>query len=91
MILPKVMALSAQLIVLVAAVDRAPQLNVEPVCKGIAEQGGATFRDPAIPEAKKNCIESELAVRDQVIKASRAAIIAHRRKSRVIPGGRLIA
>jgi hypothetical protein len=45
-----------------------PQLNVEPVCKGIAEQGGVTFRDPAVPQEKKNCIESELAVRQELIK-----------------------
>jgi hypothetical protein len=36
-ILPKVLALGAQLIMLVAAGDRMPELNVEPVCKGIAE------------------------------------------------------
>ena len=68
MILPQALALSAQLIVLVAAGDRMPELNVEPVCKGIAEQGGVTFRDPAVPQEKKNCIESELAVRQELIK-----------------------
>jgi hypothetical protein len=45
-----------------------PQLDVEPVCKGIAEQGGVTFRDPAVPQEKKNCIESELAVREELVK-----------------------
>ena len=68
MILPKALALSVQLIMLVATVDRAPQLDVEPVCKGIAEQGGVTFRDPSVAQEKKNCIESEQAVREQVIK-----------------------
>src|SRR6516164_3885401 len=68
MILPKVLALSVQLITLVASGDRVPQLNVEPVCKGIAEQGGVTFRDPAVPQEKKNCIESEQAVREQLVK-----------------------
>jgi hypothetical protein len=63
MVLPKVVALSVQLIIPVAGADRLPQLDVEPVCKGIAEQGGVTFRDPAVPQEKKNCIESELAVR----------------------------
>jgi hypothetical protein len=38
------------------------------VCKGIAEQGGVTFRDPAVPQEKKNCIESELAVREELVK-----------------------
>jgi hypothetical protein len=68
MILPKALALSMQLITLVASSDRVPQLDVEPVCKGIAEQGGVTFRDPAVPQEKKNCIESELAVREQLVK-----------------------
>jgi hypothetical protein len=52
----------------IAAGDGVPNLNVEPVCKGIAEQGGVTFRDPAVPEEKKKCIESELAVREQLVK-----------------------
>ena len=60
------MSLSVQLITLVATGDRVPQLDVEPVCKGIAEQGGVTFRDPAVPQEKKNCIESELAVREEL-------------------------
>ena len=68
MILPKAVALSLQLIMLVATGDRAPQLDVNPVCKGIAEQGGVTFRDPAVAQEKKNCIESEQVVREQVIK-----------------------
>ena len=52
MILPKGLALSVQIIVLVATGDRVPQLDVEPVCKGIAEQGGVTFRDPAVAQGK---------------------------------------
>ena len=68
MVLPKVVALSVQLIISVAGADRLPQLDVEPVCKGIAEQGGVTFRDPAVPQEKKNCIESERAVREQLAK-----------------------
>ena len=68
MVLPKALALSVQLIMLVAGVDRAPQLDVEPVCKGIAEQGGVTFRDPAVAQEKKNCVESEQTVREQVVK-----------------------
>ena len=68
MILPKAVALSVQLIIPVAAGDRLPQLDVEPVCRGIAEQGGVTFRDPAVAQETKNCIESEQAVREQVVK-----------------------
>ena len=67
MILSKALALSVQLI-MVATGDRVPQLDVEPVCNGIAEQGGVTFRDPAVPQEKKNCIESELAVRGELVK-----------------------
>ena len=67
MILPKVLALGVQLVMPIAG-GRVPQLNVEPVCKGIAEQGGVTFRDPSVSQEKKNCIESELAVREQLVK-----------------------
>lgn len=68
MILPKVLALGAQLLVPVAASDGVPNLNVEQVCQGIAEQGGVTFRDPAIAQEKKNCLESEQQIRDQLVK-----------------------
>jgi hypothetical protein len=47
MILPRALMLGAQLMIPIAAGDGVPNLNVEPVCKGIAEQGGVTFRDPA--------------------------------------------
>ncbi len=68
MILPKAVALSLQFITLVGAPDRVPRLDVEPVCRGIAEQGGVTFHDPSMPQEKKNCIDSEQAVRDQLVK-----------------------
>ena len=45
-----------------------PQLNVEQVCEGIAKQGGVTFRDPAIEQEKKNCLQSEQAIRDELVK-----------------------
>ena len=66
MILPTVLALGAQLLVPVA--DGVPTLNVEQVCEGIAQQGGVTFHDPAIAQEKKNCLESEAAIRDQLSK-----------------------
>ena len=66
MILPTVLALGAQLVLTVA--DGVPTLNVEQVCKGIAEQGGVTFHDPAIAQEKKNCLESEAAIREQLVK-----------------------
>jgi hypothetical protein len=48
--------------------DGVPQLNVEQVCEGIAQQGGVTFHDPAIAKEKKECLESEEVVRDQLTK-----------------------
>jgi hypothetical protein len=68
MILAKAVFLGAQLVTLVGAPDRVPRIDVEPVCKGIAEQGGVTFHDPSMPQEKKNCIDSEYAVRDQLAK-----------------------
>src|SRR5262249_36560814 len=52
----------------VAGGDGVPQLNVEQVCKGIAEQGGVTFRDPQVEQEKKNCIDSEKVIREQLVK-----------------------
>jgi hypothetical protein len=68
MILPKALALGAQLVMTVAAGDGVPNLNVEQVCDGIAKQGGVTFRDPAIAQEKKNCLDSEHQIRDQLLK-----------------------
>jgi hypothetical protein len=66
MILPTMLALGAQLILTVA--DSVPDLNVEQVCEGIAQQGGVTFRDPAIAQEKKNCLDSEQATRQEIVK-----------------------
>jgi len=66
MILPATLALSAHLFMPVA--DSVPVLNVEPVCQGIAQQGGVSFHDPAMAKEKQNCIESEKEVRDQLVK-----------------------
>ena len=66
MILPAALALGAQLIMPVA--DGVPVLNVEQVCEGIAQQGGVTFHDPAVAQEKKNCLESERAVREELVK-----------------------
>jgi hypothetical protein len=66
MILPTALALGAQLILTVA--DSVPDLNVDQVCEGIAQQGGVTFRDPAIAQEKKNCLDSEQATRQELVK-----------------------
>jgi hypothetical protein len=70
MILPKALALGVQLLLPVAAstADSVPELNVEQVCEGIAQQGGVTFHDPAIASEKKNCLQSEQGVRDELVK-----------------------
>jgi hypothetical protein len=66
MILPSALALGAQLLVTVA--DGVPTLNVEQVCQGIAQQGGVTFHDSAVPQEKKECLDSEQAIREQLVK-----------------------
>jgi hypothetical protein len=66
MILPTALALSAQLLLTVA--DSVPTLNVEQVCEGIAQQGGVTFHDPAIAKEKQNCLDSEKAIREELVK-----------------------
>ena len=66
MILPPALLLSVTL--LVPAVDKVPSLNVEQVCNGIAQQGGVSFRDPNIAVEKKNCLDSEHATRDELVK-----------------------
>jgi hypothetical protein len=66
MILPSTLLLGVTL--LVPVVDGVPALNVEQVCKGIAQQGGVSFRDPNIAVEKKNCLDSEHATRDELTK-----------------------
>ena len=66
MILPSGLLLGASLII--SVVDSVPSLNVEQVCEGIAQQGGVSFRDPNIAVEKKNCLDSEHATRDELVK-----------------------
>jgi hypothetical protein len=70
MMLPSVLALSAQLLLpaAAAAADGVPQLNVEQVCDGIAKQGGVTFHDAAVSDEKKNCLDSEQAIRNELVR-----------------------
>jgi len=51
-----------------AAADEVPSLNVEQVCDGIAKQGGVTFHDPQIVQEKKNCLDTEATVRNELVK-----------------------
>lgn len=66
MILPAALLLGAHLITPVA--DSIPTLNVQQVCQGIAQQGGVSFHDTDLSVEKKNCLDSERAVRDQIVK-----------------------
>jgi hypothetical protein len=65
MILPPTLLLGASLII--SVVDSVPSLNVEQVCEGIAQQGGVSFHDPNIA-VEKNCLDSEHATRDELVK-----------------------
>jgi hypothetical protein len=48
--------------------DSVPTLNVDQVCQGIAQQGGVSFHDNDVADEKKNCLDSEQATRDQLVK-----------------------
>jgi hypothetical protein len=66
MILPPTLLLGASLVI--SVIDGVPSLNVEQVCEGIAQQGGVSFHDPNIAVEKKNCLDSEHATRDELVK-----------------------
>lgn len=66
MILPPVLLLGVQLVMPVS--DGVPTLNVEQVCQGIAQQGGVSFHDADVADEKKNCLDSEQAIRDELVK-----------------------
>jgi hypothetical protein len=66
MILPPALILGAHLLMPVA--DSVPTLNVDQVCTGIAQQGGVSFHDTDISEEKQNCLDSEKAIRDELVK-----------------------
>jgi hypothetical protein len=66
MILPAAIALGAQLVV--PAADQVPVFNVDTVCIGIARQAANSPTDPAVDKQKKECVQSEQQVRDQLVK-----------------------
>jgi hypothetical protein len=66
MMLPAALILGVGL--MTPVVDSVPKLNVEQVCQGIAQQGGVSFHDADIAVEKKNCLDSENAIRDQLTK-----------------------
>lgn len=65
MILPAALVFGAHLIMVA---DSVPTLDVEQVCQGIAQQGGVSFHDTDINEEKKNCLDSEKAIRAELVK-----------------------
>jgi hypothetical protein len=66
MILPPALVLGLHLMMPVS--DSVPTLNVDQVCQGIAQQGGVSFHDNDVAEEKRNCLDSEKATRDQLVK-----------------------
>jgi len=66
MIFPSALLLGAHLLIPVS--DGVPTLNVQQVCQGIAQQGGVSFHDTDITVEKKNCLDSEQAIRDELVK-----------------------
>jgi hypothetical protein len=66
MMLPSALLVGVAFVVPI--VDKVPALDVEQVCEGIAQQGGVSFRDSNIATEKRNCLDSERAIRDQLVK-----------------------
>jgi hypothetical protein len=66
MILPSLIVLGVHLFTPVS--DSVPRLNVEPVCRGIANQGGTSPHDPGIAKDTQDCLQSENEIRQELIK-----------------------
>jgi hypothetical protein len=61
------LALVSQLVVTIA--DDVPRFNLEPVCHGIARQGGLDLEpNQSVRQDFESCIKSEMAIRDQLAK-----------------------
>ncbi|HEY2530993.1 MAG TPA: hypothetical protein VGJ20_24185 [Xanthobacteraceae bacterium] len=78
MILPSTLTLGVQLLTAMTVADSVPVLDVEQLCQGIAQQGGVTFHDPSIVKEKRDCLESERATRDQLIRQWGSFAVADR-------------
>ncbi len=67
MIIPlTTLAFLAQLTVTIA--DDVPRFNLEPVCHGIAQQGGLSLEpNKSVKQDYEICIKSEMAIRDQLV------------------------
>jgi hypothetical protein len=61
------LALATQLTVTIA--DNVPQFNLNPICRGIAQQGGLALEpNQSARQDFHSCIKSEMAIRDQLAK-----------------------
>jgi len=61
------LALATQLSFTIA--DDVPQFNLEPTCRGIAQQSGLDLQpDQSTRQDYQSCMQSEMAVRDQLVK-----------------------
>ncbi len=68
MIIPvTTLAVAAQLTIAVA--DSVPRFNLEPVCRGIARQGGLALEpNQSARQDFKRCMKSEMAMRGRVVR-----------------------
>jgi len=61
------LALAAQ--VTIAVADNVPRFNLEPVCRGIAQQGGLALEPNGTARQNfKRCMNSEMAMRGRVVR-----------------------
>jgi hypothetical protein len=69
MIIPiATLALATQLTVTVA--DNVPSFNVEPLCRGIAEQGGLDLEpNKTVQQSVESCVTDEMGVRKKLVQA----------------------
>jgi hypothetical protein len=68
MMLPAALVFSMHLLFPVAVADEVPDLNVDQVCQGIAQQGGSSYHDTATGKETEDCIKSENEVRQELVK-----------------------
>jgi hypothetical protein len=60
------LAVVSQLVVTIA--DDVPRFNLEPVCHGIARQGGLDLEpNQSVRQDFNSCMKSEMAIRDQLV------------------------
>ncbi len=67
MMVPAMMlALATQLTVTIA--DDVPHFDLEPVCRGISQQGGLDLEpNKSVKQDYNSCLKSEMAVREQLV------------------------